>query len=102
MAEKKITMKELWPQIFKAFDTDNDGQISKKEINEALTKAGVCLTPIVKIIEISDTNNDSIVTKAEWDSMYPEMIKKSGEPPPQTIEFTKKMIANLNMKSENQ
>ncbi|KAI8391189.1 uncharacterized protein BYT42DRAFT_555980 [Radiomyces spectabilis] len=62
-------------ECFKAFDKNQDGQISRKELEEVLNKLGEKLSPdeIKNMMEDADTNKDGYIDFEEFKKIIPPM-----------------------------
>lgn len=60
-------------QCFQAFDKNNDGYISQKELEEVMSRLGENLTPqeIVDMMTEADTNKDGQIDFKEFKKLWP-------------------------------
>ena len=67
-------LRALWPKIFAKIDKNNDGVVSKTELEAAV--GGMPGSRIGGLFEYyADTNKDGKVTKTEWNMMYNNMLQ---------------------------
>eukprot|EP00467_Chlorarachnion_reptans_P007054 CAMPEP_0114494594 /NCGR_PEP_ID=MMETSP0109-20121206/4738_1 /TAXON_ID=29199 /ORGANISM="Chlorarachnion reptans, Strain CCCM449" /LENGTH=90 /DNA_ID=CAMNT_0001671647 /DNA_START=36 /DNA_END=308 /DNA_ORIENTATION=+ len=69
-------MKELWPQIFAAFDVNGDGKVSRKELLKFWKIGG----DIAAVLAKADFDKDGIVSAEEWTKQYDVIVEKFGTP----------------------
>ena len=63
MKKIRTSQENEYLEIFKSFDTNGDGKIEKKELQEAFHRMGETLTPaeIDVLLEQFDLNGDEII-----------------------------------------
>eukprot|EP00466_Bigelowiella_natans_P009461 jgi/Bigna1/141069/aug1.60_g15777 len=58
----EVELRDLWPKIFLAFDSDNSGSINRAE---------------VKLMQAADDNNDNEISMEEWAEMFDSLYGKA-------------------------
>ncbi|CAA3009469.1 calmodulin 3 [Olea europaea subsp. europaea] len=67
--------------VFKMFDVNGNGRITKKELNDSLEKMGIFITDkeLTQMIEKIDVNADGCVDIDEFDALYQKIMSEKDE-----------------------
>mmetsp|Transcript_35180 Transcript_35180/g.49210 ORF Transcript_35180/g.49210 Transcript_35180/m.49210 type:complete len:114 (-) Transcript_35180:202-543(-) len=89
----EVELRDLWPKIFLAFDSDNSGSINRAELLK-VERLGSA-QQLVKLMQAADDNNDNEISMEEWAEMFDSLCKKMGKPNRETYLKCLKMYNSL-------